>query len=198
MVNYPRGRRPGTTRTREQIAAAARRLFAERGYDRASIRAIAAEAGVDPALVAHFFGSKERLFVSVVELPFRPEEVVARIAGGGPDEVGARLAEFVLGVLEDPSAQARATAIVRAAASEPRAAELLREIISRQVLEPIARALGAEDAELRASLAGSQVVGLVMARYVVAVEPLASRPPHVIAAAIAPTLQRYLMEPLSY
>ncbi|MDQ4030604.1 MAG: hypothetical protein M3168_06140 [Actinomycetota bacterium] len=101
-------------------------------------------------------------------------------------------------MLDDPSAQARATAIVTSAASEPRAAALLREIISRQVLEPIARALGADDAELRASLAGSQVVRLVMARYVVGVEPLASRPAAEVAAAIAPTLQRYLIEPLSY
>jgi AcrR family transcriptional regulator len=197
MPNYPRGRRPGATRTRDQIAAAARRLFAERGYDRTSVRAIAAEAGVDPALVGHFFSSKERLFLEVVELPFRSVEVVARLTAGDPSAAGARLAEFVLGVLEDPAGRARVTAMVRAAASEPRAAEALRQIITRQVLGPVARALGAEDAELRASLAGSQVVGLVMARYVVGVEPLASRPAAEVAAAIAPTLQRYLMEPLS-
>ena len=196
MKNYPRGRRPGATKTREQIAAAARRLFAERGYDRASVRAIAAEAGVDPALVGHFFGPKERLFLSVVELPFRPEEAVARLTAGEPDGAGARLAEFVLGILEDPVGRARVTAMVRAAASEPRAAEVLRETITRQVIGPLARALGADDAALRASLAGSQVVGLVMARYVVGVEPLASRPAAEVAAAIAPTLQRYLMGPL--
>jgi AcrR family transcriptional regulator len=197
MKNYPRGRRPGESRTREQIEAAARRLFAERGYDRASVRAIAAEARVDPALVTHFFGTKEQLFLAVVELPFRSEEVVARLTAGDPSSAGARLAEFVLGILEDPAGRARVTAMVRAAASEPRAAELLRAIISGEVLEPVARALGFEDAHLRASLAGSQVVGLVMARYVVRVEPLASRPAAEIAAAIAPTLQRYLTEPLS-
>jgi AcrR family transcriptional regulator len=197
MPNYPRGRRPGATRTRDQIAASARRLFAERGYDRASVRAIAADAGVDPALVGHFFGSKERLFLAVVELPFRSEEVVARLTAGDPGATGTRLAEFVLGVLEDPAGRARVTAMVRAAASEPRAAEALRQTITREVLGPIARALGAEDAELRASLAGSQVVGLVMARYVVGVEPLASRPAAEVAAAIAPTLQRYLLGPLA-
>ena len=197
MKNYPRGRRPGETKTRDQIAAAARRLFADRGYDRASVRAIAAEAGVDPALVGHFFGSKERLFLAVVELPFRPEEAVGRLTVGDPDEAGTRLAEFVLGILEDPAGRARVTAMVRAAASEPRAAEVLRETITRQVIGPLARALGADDAALRASLAGSQVVGLVMARYVVGVEPLASRPAAEVAAAIAPTLQRYLMGPLA-
>lgn len=193
MSNYRRGRRPGENKTREEIAGAARRLFAERGYDRASVRAIAAEAGVDPALVGHFFGSKERLFLAVVALPFRTEDVVARLTAGDPGSAGERLAEFVLGILEDPAGRARITAMVRAAASEPRAAEALRHIITRQVLGPVARALGAEDAELRASLAGSQVVGLVMARYVVGVEPLASRPPDEVAAAIGPTLQRYLM-----
>jgi AcrR family transcriptional regulator len=191
-MNYPRGRRPGVTRTREQIAAAARLLFAERGYDRTSVRAIAAQARVDPALVGHFFGSKERLFLEVVELPFRSEDVVARLSAGDPGSAGMRLAEFILGILEDPAGRARVTAIVRAAASEPRAAEVLRRTITREVVGPVARALGAEDAELRASLAGSQIVGLVMARYVVGVEPLASRPAAEIAAAIGPTLQRYL------
>jgi AcrR family transcriptional regulator len=184
-----RGRRRGETRTREAILASARRLFAERGYDRTSLRAIAADAGVDPALVAHFFGSKQRLFVEVVEpLP--------RILAGDPAAVGTRLAELIVGLLETPEARARITGVVRAAASEPEAARMVRELLMREVWAPAAAALGADDAELRMNLVGSQIVGLVMARYVVGAEPLASLPAEELVAAIGPTLQRYLTGPL--
>ncbi len=191
-----RGRRRGASGTREAIAEAARRLFGAGGYDRVTVRAIAAEAGVDPSLVIHFFGTKERLFLSVAGLPFPPQEIVARLIEGERSAAGLRLARFVVGLLEDPRERARITAVVRAAASEPSAAKLMRELLSREVMLPLAEALGVEDAALRANLAGSQVVGLVMARCVVGVEPLASAPADAVVAAVAPTLQRYLAEPL--
>ena len=175
---------------------AARLLFGEDGYDRVTIRAIARKAGVDPALVIHFFGTKERLFLSIAGLPTPPHEIVARLVEGERSAAGLRLARFVVGQLEDRRERARITSIIRAAASEPSAAELLRELLSREVMLPVAEALGVEDAALRANLAGSQVVGLIMARYVVGVEPLASAPPETVIAAVAPTLQRYLAEPL--
>ena len=190
------GRRPGTTQTREAIAASARRLFSERGYDRVSLRAIAADARVDPALVAHFFGSKEQLFLSVVEFPFEPGVVLPQLLTGDPRTVGRRLAEFVVGTWEDAGARARLIAIIRAAASEPRAAAVLRELVSRQLVGTIAGTLGAADADLRATLVGSQIVGLAMARYVIAVEPLASVEPDRLVELLTPTLQRYLVEPL--
>jgi AcrR family transcriptional regulator len=189
------GRRRGETTTRPAILEAARGLFAERGYDRTTIRAVARTAGVDPALVLHFFGSKQELFLAVVELPFEPEAVAPALLAD-PDEAGARLAHFLLGVLEDPGGRDRVTGIVRAAASEPAAARLVRELIGRRVLGAIAGSLGSADADLRATLVGSQVVGLVMARYVVGVEPLASLPAEAVARAIAPNLQRYLTGPL--
>ncbi len=191
------GRRPGTSGTREAIAAAASGLFAERGYDRTSVRSIAAAADVDPALVTHFFGSKAELFVAVVQLPVPPALIIAQVVEGDRRHAGERLARFLLGILEDPRGRATITGIVRAAASEPRAAELVRELITREILTPMAAALGADQPELRAALAGSQIVGLVMARYVVGVPPLAAAPPGVVAAAIAPTLQRYLTAPLA-
>ena len=190
------GRRPGESGTREAIAGAARRLFAERGYDRTTLRAIAAEAGVDPALVVHFFGSKQALFLSVVELPFEPAEVLPEVLAGDRGAVGGRFARFVVGVLENPEARSRITAIVRAAASEPEAARVMRELISGRVIGPLAEALGADDARLRATLVGSQVVGLVMARVVVGVEPLASLEPEALTRAVAPTFQRNLVEPI--
>jgi AcrR family transcriptional regulator len=190
------GRRPGTSGTREAIAEAARRNFGELGYERTTIRAIAGDAGVDPALVVHFFGSKQQLFLSVMDLPFPPEEVLPKILAGDRDRVGERLSRFIVGVLEDPTSRTVLTGMVRAAASEPEAARMLRELISRRVFAAIAASLGVDDAELRANLVGSQVVGLVVARYIVAVEPLASLDPDELVAAIGPNLQRYLVDDL--
>lgn len=190
------GRRPGDSGTRAAIRAAAGRQFAEQGYDRTSLRSIAREAGVDPTLVAHFFGTKQRLFVDVVELPFDPEQVVPVIFGGDREQTGRRLADFLLATLEDPDARRRITGLVRAAASEPEAADMVRALITREVFARIVDALAVDDGDLRASLVGSQVVGLVMARYIVGIEPLASLPAATVAAALAPNLQRYLTGPL--
>jgi AcrR family transcriptional regulator len=187
------GRRPGESGTRAAIQAAARQLFAERGYDRTSMRAVAAAAGVDPALIAHYFGSKQRLFISVVEPLVEPTLVVEQVVGGPPEQAGERLAGLVLRALEEPAGRARATAIVRAAASDPDAAAILRETITRELYGPIAAALGGDRPELRANLLGSQIVGLVMARYVLALEPIASTARSELARAVAPTLQRYLV-----
>ena len=190
------GRRAGDSGTRQAIEEAARRQFAERGFDRTSLRSIAKEAGVDPTLVSHFFGSKQALFVKVVELPFDPAAVLPGLLAGDRDEIGLRLARFIIGVLESEEGRQRITGLVRAAASEEEAAQALRELITRRVLGTIAENLGADDAPFRASLAGSQVVGMVMARYVVRVEPLASRDADEVARTIAPVLQHYLVEQL--
>ena len=191
------GRRAGTSGTREAIARVAARKFADLGYDRTSIRAIAAEAGVDPALVGHFFGSKQRLFVSVMTLPISADQILPRILEGKRAEAGERLARFALAQLDDPAARRVLTGIVRAAASEPEAAQMVREVVTERLLEPIARGLGADDADLRASLVSSQMMGLVMARHIVRVRPLASLPTEELVHALAPTLQRYLLEPLT-
>lgn len=190
------GRRPGESRTREAIAAAARRLFSERGYDRTTIRAIAEAAEVDPALVNHFFGSKRGLFASVTTFPVELADAMPHIADGPRSKVGLRLAEFVVGAIEDPETRLAITSLVRAAASEPEAARAVREIVTARVLTPISESLAADQPELRASLINSQMVGLIMARYVIELEPLASLPPDEVIQAIAPNLQRYLTGPL--
>jgi AcrR family transcriptional regulator len=192
-----KGRRRGESGTRDAIPAAAREQFAERGYDRATLRAIAADAGVDVALISHYFGSKQRLFVTVMGFPFSPRDVVPQIVGPGLEGAGERLARFILSLLEDPAGRARVTGIVRAAASEPAAARAVRELLTRELIGAFVENLGVPDADVRAGLVGSQVVGLVMARYIVAVEPLASLEPEAVVRAIAPTLQRYLEDPLS-
>jgi AcrR family transcriptional regulator len=190
------GRRPGPSGTRAAILTAAGRHFAEHGYDRASLRGIAAEAGVDQKLIAHYFGSKQRLFVAAVGLPFNPGEVLPAILAGDRDSIGERLAALLVQVLEQPELHRRLTGVVRATASEPDVARMLREFLTRELFGPAADLLGTEDGPFRANLVGSQIVGLVMARYVVAIEPLASMPPTAVADAVAPTLQRYLIGPL--
>jgi len=187
------GRRPGPSGTREAILAAATRRFAELGYDRASLRSIAADAGVDQKLIAHFFGSKQRLFVAAVGLPINPAELVPTVLAGGPEGLRARVADVLTALLEQPDVHRRFTGVVRAAASEPEVARMMREFLGREVFAPLAESLGGDNPRLRANLVGSQIVGLVMARFVVGLEPLASTPAREVAAAVAPTIERYLV-----
>jgi AcrR family transcriptional regulator len=191
-----RGRRPGGADTRAEILAAARQLFAERGFDRTTMRVIARRAGVDPALISHYFESKEALFLEAVELPIEPEVVLPAVVAGDRRAVGERVARLLVTLLDEERARSRLTSLVRAAASEPAAAALVRELVESRVLAPIARALDSDEPELRASLASSQMVGLVMARHVVGVEPLVSLTSERLAALLAPTLQHYLVGPL--
>ena len=190
------GRPPGGSRTREQIAAAARRQFAELGYERTTIRGVAEEAGVDPAMVHHFFDSKQRLFLSVTELPFAPEEVLPDVLAGRRSEAGLRLARFSVDLWENPEARERLAGILRAAVSEPEAAQMARELATERFVSAISESLGVDDAHLRASLISSQGIGLAMARYILRVEPLASMDPDALVDAIAPTFQNYLTGPL--
>ena len=186
------GRRPGATTTRALIEDAARKQFAERGYDRTSIRSIAQQADVDPALVTHFFGKKWELFLAVVELPLDPPTLIETVVTGDQSLVGRRLAEALVDILDDESRRRRMVSMIRAATSEPAAALLVREFLTRNVLQPIAERLGAADAEYRAALVMSQVVGFTMARYVVALEPLAKRSRERVIADLSATFQRYL------
>jgi AcrR family transcriptional regulator len=186
------GRRPGPSGTREAIAGAARQRFAELGYDRTTIRGIAEDAGVDPALVVHFFGSKQKLFLSVMELPFDPAVELPRLLAGPRSQAGLRLARFAVGVMDDPGSRSVLTGILRSASSEPEAARLTRELVASRIVAAFSESLAVDRPELRANLVASQIVGLVMARHVIQVEPLASLDSEALVEAIAPNLQRYL------
>ena len=186
------GRRPGTSRTRGAILDAARRAFAEQGYQHATIREVAELAGVDPALVHHYFGTKQELFVAAVQLPVNPVEQLMAVLAAEPDQVGQRLVETFLSIWDHAAGQSPLLALVRSAVGDEHAAGMLREFITEEVLGQIAHRLGSPDARLRATLVGSQIIGLAMARYIVKVEPLASAPAAQVVAAIGPTLQRYL------
>ncbi len=185
------GRRVGTTRTREQIALAARLQFAEHGYERATFRGIAAAAGVDPSLVVHFYGSKENLFRGVMELPPRFADALVEVAGGPRNEAGRRLAELVVAALESPATQPVVLGRLRSASSHPDAAALVRDIVTRD-LSALTHAITDDEPATRAVLIGAHVVGIALARYVVRVEPLASLPPESVVELVAPTFQHYL------
>ncbi|MFC0005534.1 TetR/AcrR family transcriptional regulator [Micromonospora siamensis] len=191
MSGGRRGRRPGGGDSREVIAAAARRQFAAQGYPRTSIRSVAAEAGVDPRLVQHFFGSKQELFVSVVELPFDPAEAFEGILGPGVEGLGERLAAFVIGTLTGPEVSVL-TGMIRAATSEEQAAAMVRELVSTRLLGPLAARVSADRPELRASLLAAQVVGLQMARNVVGLPALVEADHDELVAALGPLFQHLL------
>jgi AcrR family transcriptional regulator len=186
------GRRAGVSDTRAAIAAAARDEFARSGYDRATIRAIARAAGVDPALVHHYYSTKEKLFVAVMRFPAVPSEVLAQIVAASPDRWGQMIARTIVGIWDDAQGRTTSLALLRSAVSSETAARMLREFVSSAILGRLAEALGVPDAPYRASLVGSQIVGLGMARFVLCLEPLASAGVDDLVAAIAPTLQRYL------
>jgi AcrR family transcriptional regulator len=190
------GRRPGSTETREQIAVAARSLFAELGYERTTFRKIAASAGVDPALVVHFYGNKEDLFRQVMALPPAIAEALERIAAGPRETVGRRLAELIVGALEDPASRTVVVGRIRCASTHPDAAALVRETVTRD-LHALASSLTDDRPDTRAVLVGAHVVGISLARYIVLVEPLASMSPSDVIELVAPTFQHYLVEPLT-
>ena len=186
------GRRSGESGTRQAILEAARRRFAEHGFDGATIRGIATDAGVDPALVHHFYGSKEKLFVVAMRFPIVPSEVLSRVAGAERDRLGEAIVRTVLGVWEADETRAQSLALLRSAVTNERAAAMLRQFVSSAILGNVAMFAEEEDAGYRASLVASQIVGLGIARYVVGLEPLASATPDELVAAIGPTVQRYL------
>lgn len=193
-----RGRPAGqsTGQTRDRILAAAREEFSARGYDRTSVRSIARAAGVDAALVHHYFGTKDQVFAAAIELSFAPALAIPdAMAAAGRDEVGERVARFMLGVWENPATREPLLAVVRSAVSNEAAAAVFRGLISRRVLAPVAGGLDVPDPEVRAQLAAAQLVGIVMLRYVVKVEPIASADTESLIAMVAPAVQRYLTDP---
>ncbi|AYN40072.1 TetR/AcrR family transcriptional regulator [Streptomyces dangxiongensis] len=190
-----RGRPPRTEAagTRDRILTAAREEFSARGYEKTSVRGIAKAAGVDPALVHHYFGSKEQVFEAAVEVAFAPAlNASDAVADGPPDGVGERLTRFVLGVWENPATRTPLLAIVRSAVNNDTAAAVFRRLIAAQLMRRIAAPLDLPDAELRAELAAAQLVGTAMLRYVIRLEPLASADLEQLVARLAPVVQHHL------
>ncbi|HUA31335.1 MAG TPA: TetR family transcriptional regulator [Streptosporangiaceae bacterium] len=186
------GRRPGTPDTRDAILAVARRRFATRGYDATSLRAIAADARVDPALLIHYFGTKEGLFTEATGLPAGLSELRSALVGASPREAAEALVRGYLGVVDSDKSRNAILALIRSAVSNEKAATMLREFLTAELLSSIAEISDFPNAPLRASLVAAQLVGIAVLRHVVRVEPLARASPDEIVALVAPVIERYL------
>jgi AcrR family transcriptional regulator len=186
-----RGRRPGAPDTRAEVLAAARASFAEKGFRGTTIRAVAASAGVDPALVHHYFGSKDDLFVAALEIPVDPREVLAPVVAAGPDGAGERLLRVFLGVWDDPAVQPGLLAMVRSLIADD-SGGLVRDAFIPVVVGPVLAGLVTDRPEVRIPLVASQVVGLIVTRYLLALPPMAEMPADDVVARVGPVLQRYL------
>jgi len=188
------GRRPGGPDTRGEILDAARETFAAKGFEGTSLRAVARAAGVDAALVHHYFDGKESLFVEAMALPIDPRVVAERVLDGPVDGIGDRIIGTFLAVWEAPESRVRMKAMLRAAISSEDYAHLIRDAITRLILGPVSSVLDVPDAPLRVSLVASQLMGVVLVRYIIELDPLASATTDEVVARIAPTIQRYLTE----
>lgn len=194
------GRRPGRQDTRGTILRAARRLFAEHGLEGASVRQIAGEAGVDPALVHHYFGTKEALFREVLQIPVDIDRALEEMLGGDPAGSPERILRGFLGFWEHPVTGPALVGFLRTVVSRSWTGALARELFAARVVPSVAERVPVpgdpEEVRLRVSLVASQLYGLALARHVLRLEPLASTPTEQVVAAVAPTLRRYLLEEL--
>lgn len=191
MSRRSRGPRPGGGDTRQEILEAARVLFAERGYDRTTVRAIGSAAGVDPALIHHYFGNKEGLFTASVSLPVDLPQRLPEAIAGDPAEAGASVARLFFTVWDDEEARASLIGQLRHTftTGEP---PVIAGFITSAVLSKVAAAMDGDERELRAELVASHLPGVALLRYVVKLEPLASANTETIISMVAPRLQEYL------
>ncbi len=188
----PSGRRAGDSGTRDAILDAAKDLFAERGYDGASIRAIAGVAGVDPALIRHFFGDKDGLFAATVQdRTAIPKRLGAALAGD-PTGLGARVTDAYFRLWEEPETQTILLALVRSSTTSDRTARMLLEVIGAHVPEDENLGAVPDERVRRVALAASHLLGTALARHVIKLPPIASLDHDALVAEIAPTIQRYL------
>ncbi len=186
------GRRPGSSTTQEQILEAARKLFLERGYQEATMRAIAKQAGVDASLIVHFFGSKLDLFAEAVTWPFEPDVEVPKLLADGRANVGRNLVELLLRTWDAEGSRNPVLTMLAASLTEPQAAEMLREFLRERLYGPLLDELESDQPDVRSNLVASQLVGLGLIRYIERMEPIASAKPADVIDWVAPTVQRYL------
>lgn len=187
-----RGRRPGGPDTRGQILAAARQAFARQGFDRATIRLIAAEAGVDPALVHHYFLTKDDLFAAAVHVPFSPVAAVEEVFAPGLSGAGERLARLFFAIWEAEPSREALLGQLRRAMADGGGPVPMAEFVRRALLPRVTANVPGPERELRVEMAVGQLLGIALLRYVVRMEPLASVPVEELITRLAPRLQTYL------
>lgn len=187
-----RGRPRGASDARARILDAAQHEFAERGYDGATMRAIAAHAGVDSALLHHYFGTKADLFTACADLPVRPDREIGRLLAGPREAVGPGLVRFVLVAMEDDATRRRALTVLRASLGNRLATPLLVGFLRRELIGRLMTGIDGPDAELRASLVAAQMAGLLIGRYVAELPGLTNASIDELVERIGPTIHRYL------
>ena len=189
------GRPPGASDTRERILSSARELFARNGIDKTSIRAIATDAGVDPALVHHYFGTKTQLFAAAIKIPIDPMSIIGPLREVPVDEIGHVLPSLLL-PLWDSELGKGFIATLRSVLGGSNVAELsmfrsfLQDVITAEVGSRVDDPPGT--GRVRVQFVASQLIGVVMARYILELEPFRSLPVTEVVETIAPNLQRYL------
>ncbi len=191
----PRGRRPGDEDTRERILDSARRLFSERGYERASMRVIARDAHVDPSLIVHYFGSKQGLLEECLRLPVDPRVVLAGAAQAPPEQRGELLVRALVGAWERPELQRHLLGMLRTGTSHDIARDSLQRSL-HDAVKPVVAGLAIDDPDRRSALVMSQIAGLAITRYFLRIPEVVALTPDEIVAAVGPTVQRYLTGPL--
>ena len=191
-----RGRpRSGSSDARSEILGAAVVEFGDHGYDGTSMRGIAARAKVNSALVHHYFGTKAELFATALGFPARPDLELPRLLAGPREGLGARLLRFILGIWEKPEVQRGGILLLRSALGNRKVTPLLAGFLSREMLPHLVQAVGDRaDAELRADAVASQIIGVLLARHILHLEPLRSASLDEVAELVGPTIDRYLFE----
>ncbi|THV38672.1 TetR family transcriptional regulator [Glycomyces buryatensis] len=201
MVRAKRsGRRSGKPDTKAEILTAARALFANEGFESVSMRRIGAEAGVDPSLIHHYFGSKDDLFLAAIELPLDPApEIAAVLKDGGLDGAGERLMRAFVTIWDGPHGD-KLLAVVRSSLSKPSMSFVLKQLFEHRIIKTVNDVLGdqVDHVPARASFIASQIFGLVVARYILKLEPLASLGVDELAETVGPTIDRYLTMPIEH
>ncbi len=191
----PRKRRRGPRSgedTRGAIVAAAQVEFAERGYAAATVRSIAGRAGVDPAMINHFFNGKEGLYREATHVPVDVADLLGRVLGGPREEAGRRLCEAMLALWEDPVLQPRLLAILRSVVLDPQRARGFREFLTEELLPQLATCARGPDPRQQAALGASQLLGAIWGRYVLELEPFVSLSHDELIDRVAPVVQGHL------
>ncbi len=191
----PRGRRPGDEDTRERILTSARRLFAQRGYEQASMRVIARDADVDPSLIVHYFGSKQGLLEQCLQLPVDPRIVLSDVAKAPAEQRGELLVRALVAAWEQPELQEHLLGMLRTGTSHDVARETLQRSL-HDAVQPVVAGLAIDDPERRSALVISQIAGLAITRYFLRIPEVVALTPDEIITAVGPTVQRYLTGPL--
>lgn len=186
------GRRPGKTDTHQSILGSAQKLFAEVGYDKATIRAIAEDAHVDPALISHYFGTKQELFLASMLPIYKGSELLSEAMLSTEDEIEQKLAGLFVQLTQDKETLKILIGMIRSATTDEKAAEMVKEFVETKLVKPMSLLLTGDNPDLRASLIGSHMIGIIITKYIVKAEPLASASSSDIAAQIGPAIEKYM------